>query len=197
MKNRFIEYFLKGLLYIVPIGATLWVLWKVFKYLDNLLPFSIPGVSLLLILIFIVVVGVIAEHLISNKLIEIFERWLKKAPLISLIYTSVKDLMNAFVGEKKSFTRPVSVKFAEDSEVRRLGYITNENFRNLRHAGDLITVYIPHSYNISGNVFLVPERYVEPLHVNASDLMKYTVSGGVTTLEEKAEMLEKTGKREK
>lgn len=179
-----IKYFLQGLLYVVPISVTLYVIWQVFVMLDSLIPLDIPGLGILLIFIFITVMGVIGRHLISDQIIEIVESYIKKATLINLIYTAVKDLLKAFVGDKKSFSQPVMVKLYENSEIRRIGFITNENFRHLNETNDLVTVYIPHSYNISGNMFLVPATYVQPLHVNASDLMKYAVSGGVTEIEE-------------
>ncbi len=178
-----IKYFLQGLLYVVPITVTLYVIYEAFVMIDGLIPIQIPGLGLLIVVIFITVMGVVGRHLISDKIGEVLEGTLKRAPLINLIYTAVKDLLNAFVGDKKSFKKPVVVKLFENSEVRRLGFITNENFRDLTASNDLITVYLPHSYNISGNVFLVPASYVEPLNVNPSDLMKYTVSGGVTEVE--------------
>lgn len=178
-----IKYFLQGLLYVVPITVTLYVIYEAFMMIDGLLPIQIPGLGLLIIIIFITGMGVIGRHLISDKITDLFEGILKRAPLVNVIYTAVKDLLNAFVGDKKSFKKPVVVKLFENSEVRRLGFITNENFRDLTASNDLITVYLPHSYNISGNVFLVPAHYIEPLDVNPSDLMKYTVSGGVTEVE--------------
>ena len=92
--------------------------------------------------------------------------------------------MEAFVGQKRSFSRPVMVRFNEDSEVRRLGFITNDNFSQRPEGIDLVTVYIPHSYNISGNTFLVPARFIQPIETNSSEFMKYAVSGGVTELAE-------------
>ncbi|MDZ7848779.1 MAG: DUF502 domain-containing protein [Owenweeksia sp.] len=92
--------------------------------------------------------------------------------------------MQAFVGKKKGFNKAVMVKLYENSEIRRLGFITNNNFEKLNESCDLITVYLPHSYNISGNMYLVPKHYVQPLQANASDIMKYTISGGVTELDE-------------
>ncbi|HAD96749.1 MAG TPA: hypothetical protein DCG19_05040 [Cryomorphaceae bacterium] len=177
-----IKYFLQGLLYTVPLAVTIYVIWSVFIMLDGIIPIDIPGLGILFIFLFITAMGVLGSHLLSDRIILVFEGWIKKAPLVNVIYTSVKDLMNAFVGDKKSFSRPVSVKLYEDSQIRRLGFITNDNFKHLGKNNDLITVYIPHSYNISGNMFLVPESYVEPLDVISSDLMKYTMSGGVTSV---------------
>lgn len=179
-----IKYFLQGLLYVVPISVTIYVIWEVFVMLDGLIPIDIPGLGILLIFIFITVMGVIGRHLISDTIVDFIEGYIKKATLINVIYTAVKDLLKAFVGEKKSFSKPVIVKFSNEGGLRRVGFVTNDNFKNLNETNDLVTVYIPHSYNISGNMFLVPATYVEPLDVNASDLMKYAVSGGVTEVEE-------------
>jgi len=175
-----LRYFFQGLIYIVPISVTLYVIYESFTFIDDLIPINIPGLGLLLILLFITVVGVVAQHLISDKLLKLFEGYIQRAPLINVIYSSVKDLMQAFVGNKKSFSHPVLVKFYENSAVRRMGFITNNNFEKLDDSTDLITVYIPHSYNISGNMYLVPANYVEPLGSNSGDVMKYAVSGGVT-----------------
>lgn len=179
-----IKYFFQGLLFVVPISVTIYVIWQVFVILDGLIPIDIPGLGIVLIFVFITVMGVIGRHLISDQIVEILENYIKRATLINVIYTAVKDLLKAFVGDKRSFSKPVMVKLYENSEIRRVGFLTNENFRNLNETKDLITVYIPHSYNISGNVFLVPATYVQPLDVNAADLMKYAVSGGVTQIEQ-------------
>lgn len=181
--KKILKYFLQGLLYVVPIGVTIYILWMAFVMIDGLLPINIPGLGILIIFISITVIGVISRHLLSDQILELVESYIKRAPLINVIYTAVKDLMNAFVGDKRSFNRPVMVKLYENSEIRRMGFITNDNFRNMNDSNDLITVYIPHSYNISGNMFLVPMSYIEPVNANASDIMKYCVSGGVTRVE--------------
>lgn len=179
-----LKYFFQGLIYVVPVSVTIYIIWISFDYVDSLIPVNVPGLGLLLILIFITVIGVVANHLISDRILLLFEGYLKKAPLISVIYTAVKDLMQAFVGNKKSFSKPVLVKLYENSEIRRMGFVTNNNFEKLDDSCDLITVYIPHSYNISGNMFLVPANYIERLDANSSEVMKYAVSGGVTYMEQ-------------
>lgn len=178
------KYFLQGLVSVVPITVTVYLIYKAFAIIDNLIPVDIPGLGLLIILSGITLIGMAVNHLVSDSLIAAIERLIKKAPLISLIYTAVKDLTSAFVGKKKSFSQPVMVKFSENSELRRLGFITNDNFEQLQEDCDYLTVYIPHSYNISGNMFLVPRHCIQPIRTNASEFMKYTVSAGVTELSE-------------
>lgn len=179
-----LKYFLQGLVSVVPITVTLYLIYKAFVIIDNLIPVNVPGLGLLLILSGITLIGMAVNHLISDSLLSAVERQVKRAPLISLIYTAVKDLTQAFVGKKKSFSRPVMVKLSENSELRRLGFITNDNFERLQEDCDYLTVYIPHSYNISGNMFLVPRHCIQPINTNASEFMKYAVSAGVTDLGE-------------
>ena len=88
--------------------------------------------------------------------------------------------MGAFVGEKKKFSSPVIVELSES--VSRLGFITQEDLKVIARP-DLVAVYFPHSYNVSGNVFLVKREKVKALTgVKSSDVMKFMVSGGVSPL---------------
>ena len=187
--RRFIKYFLQGVVVLAPVTVTVYLLVKVFVFMDSLNPFNIPGAGLVLTCLAIALVGFIVRNYISDRIIEWFERQVKKAPLVSIIYTAVQDLLKSFVGDRQSFKQPVIVKLYENSEIRRLGFITNDNFTKMPELGqEYITVYCPHSYNISGNVFLVPAHYVQPVNLNASDVMKYTVSGGVTQIEKAKEV---------
>ena len=156
MKNT-LRYFFQGLLVVAPIGITLYILIQLFILLDGLNPFPIPGFGLILTLVAITLIGFIVNNYVSDSIGRWIDNQIKKAPLVSIIYTSVQDLLKSFVGDRKSFTKPVLVKLYENSEIRRLGFITNDNFEKLPHLNEgLITVYCPHSYNISGNVYLVP-----------------------------------------
>lgn len=178
------KYFLQGLISVVPITVTLYLIYKAFVIMDNLIPVNVPGLGILIVITGITLIGMAVNHLVSDSLLAGLERLVKKAPLISLIYSAVKDLTQAFVGKKKSFSRPVMVKLSENSELRRLGFITNDNFEKLQEDVDYLTVYFPHSYNISGNMYLVPRHCIQPVKTNASEFMKYAVSAGVTDLPE-------------
>lgn len=195
--KQLLKYFVQGLIYVVPISVTIYVIWEVFLFIDQLIPVNVPGLGFLLVLIFITVVGVVSRHIISDRILDIFEGYVKRTPLISILYTAIKDLMQAFVGKKRSFSKPVLVKLYEHSDIRRMGFITNNNFEELDESCDLITVYIPHSYNISGNMFLVPKRYVQPFKAHAADVMKYAMSGGVTEIELLNTQQDKEGEEEK
>ena len=178
------KYFLQGLLYITPISVTIFVLVWVFQHLDSMFNFYYPGVGILILLIVITAIGYLGSFLIQLPAFAFIDNKLERAPLIKLIYTSVKDLVKAFVGQKKSFNKPVLVKLYENSEIRRLGFVTDQELTMIDEDTKLITVYLPHSFAISGQLFLVPKHYITPVNANPADTMKYIVAGGVTMMEE-------------
>jgi len=178
------KYFLQGLLYITPISVTVFVLIWVFQSLDSMVNFYYPGVGIIILVIVITAIGFLGSFLIQTPLFSYLDKVFERAPLIKLIYSSVKDLVKAFVGQKKSFNKPVLVKLYENSEIRRVGFLTDEGFGLLDGDSDLITVYLPHSFAISGQLFLVPRSYITPVSANSADVMKYIVAGGVTKLDD-------------
>ena len=179
--------FLNGLLYIVPLAALIFVITHSIKLLNSilgpLLPDNLKFLGIVLLIVIIIFVGIIGNVLISSPLSILFKNFLNNAPLLKTIYSSVKDLMNTFVGDKKGFSKPVIVKMYENSSIERIGFITNENLKSLKISDEKVLVYFPHSYAWSGDLFLVDKSYVSPLDSNSSEVMKLIVSGGVTTIE--------------
>lgn len=178
------RYFLQGLLYIVPISVTVYILMEGFIFLDSLIPLDIPGMGILSVLITITLIGFVGSFIIALPITTFLENYIKKAPLVKIIYTSVKDLISAFVGQKKSFNKPVLLKMYENSELQRIGFVTDEHPEAISLGKDLITVYVPHSYAVSGQLFVVPRHYVTPLDAQSAEVMKYIISGGVTEVTE-------------
>ena len=175
-----ISYFLRGLLFLTPLAVTGYVIYTIFVFLDGIIPVSIPGIGVLMVVALITFVGYLASLFFAKSAFEWFERGVFKIPLVSLIYTSIKDLMGAFVGDKKKFSSPVLVQI--NDTLLRPGFITQEDLSGIGEP-NLVAVYFPHSYNVSGNVFLVPKEKVRPLTgVKSSDVMKFMVSGGVSDL---------------
>ncbi|MCH6198122.1 DUF502 domain-containing protein [Aquiflexum sp. LQ15W] len=178
--KRIITYFFRGLLFVVPIALTVYVIYLIIQFLDGILPIPIPGLGILIMLSFITFIGFLASIFITKPLFDIFEKWVFKIPLINILYTSIKDLMSAFVGDKKKFNIPVIVKLSEG--MSRLGFITQDNLTILEEE-NLVAIYFPHSYNFSGNLYLVPRDNVRILkNVKSADIMKMIVSGGVSPL---------------
>jgi uncharacterized membrane protein len=160
------------------------VLIKIFEIVDGILPFKIPGIGLLVILIIITFVGILASTIIGKPLMSYYNKILDKIPLIKILYSSIKDLMSAFVGQKKKFTEPVLVRMSKDSEIEKLGFLTQKDLSILGLAKGKVAVYFPHSYNFSGNLFIVPVENVKHLNISPTEIMKFIVSGGVTELNE-------------
>ncbi|TNF39997.1 MAG: DUF502 domain-containing protein [Cytophagales bacterium] len=179
--RRILSYFFRGLLFLTPLAVTIYVMYAIFVFLDNLIPVPIPGIGILMVLALITFIGYLASLFFTKPFFEWFERGVFKIPLVNLLYTSIKDLMGAFVGEKKKFSSPVIVEISDS--MCRLGFITQEDMAVVGKE-DMVAIYFPHSYNVSGNVFLVKKEKVTPLRgVKSSDVMKFMVSGGVSNLE--------------
>ncbi len=188
--KKLAKFFFQGLLYVVPVGVTLYVIVFAFIWLDGLLrdlevfqhepyaQFNFPGLGLLVIILCITLIGFIGQVLITAPIENRFERSLKKAPLIKIIYTSVKDLLSAFVGKERKFERPVLVTLDKEGIMERFGFITASDLNELG-IKDKIAVYLPSSYGILGELYVVPSGNVKPIDAHPADVMKFIVSGGV------------------
>ncbi|WKN43735.1 DUF502 domain-containing protein [Tunicatimonas pelagia] len=184
MKNRSLPtYFFRGLLFAVPVALTIYILVVCIRWLDSLIDISIPGLGLLTILASVTLIGYLASTLLAAPLFRLLEELLTRLPLVNIIYSSLKDLISAFVGDKKKFDRPVLVALSDDLTIRKPGFITQDNLAKLGLV-DQVAVYLPHSYNFSGNLFIVPSQYVTPIEASSTEIMKFIVSGGVSGLEE-------------
>ena len=181
--KKFINYFLQGLLYIVPITVTLYVVYWTFQKIDGILPFQFPGLGLIIIIALITFIGFVGSAIIASPINSFFKRVLKRAPLLQTIYSSVKDLMSTFVGKKKGFSQPVLIKLYENSTIERIGFITNEDLSTLQIKEGKVLVYLPHSYAFSGQLFVVDSNYITPVDSSSSEIMKLIISGGVTEIE--------------
>lgn len=188
--KKLAKFFFQGLLYVVPLAVTIYVIVFAFIWLDGLLrdlevfqhepysQFNFPGLGLLVIILCITFIGFIGQILITAPIENRFERGLKKAPLIKVIYTSVKDLLSAFVGKERKFERPVLVTLDKEGIMERFGFITASDLNELG-IKDKLAVYLPSSYGILGELYVVPSENVKPIDAHPADVMKFIVSGGV------------------
>lgn len=181
--NRIITYFFRGLLFVVPLALTFYVIFQSLEWIDGLIPIAIPGLGLVIIISALTVLGYLASFFITRPFFEYFEKYLIKIPLVNIIYSSLKDLIGAFVGDQKKFNKPVLVTMDKSGILKKVGFITNESMDKLDQKG-YISVYMPHSYAWSGNQFLVDVKYIQPLNMTATAAMKFVVSGGVSGLDE-------------
>ena len=176
--KRIFGYFIRGLLLVVPITLIIYVVYQLFVFLDELIPMEIPGLGLLVLLAGITALGWLGSVFITQPIRNAANKFLDRIPLVKTIYTAITDLLSAFVGQKKSFSKPVLVKMNRESDIEKLGFITNEDLQQLNITSGKIAVYLPHSYNFSGNLFIVPVENVTPINAHTPDVMKFIVSGG-------------------
>ena len=177
-----IKYFLQGLFYVVPVGVTIYlIVWLVVK-IDGIINLDIPGLGLVAILVGVTLIGFLGSHFFVSYLRPL-DRAMEKTPLIKLVYSSMKDLMSAFVGKKKQFKTPVLVKMGEGIDFARVGFITKEDLSELGISADKVAVYFPFSFGINGQVLIVPKKNISTIQASSSDVMKFIVSGGVTNVE--------------
>jgi len=177
--KRLVDNFLKGCLVLVPTVTTVYVVWFVLHKMDSLFPLPIPGLGLLLAVVAITAIGWIASNVVGRRVVEWIERLLKNLPVVRLLFTSIKDLMGAFVGDKRTFDKPVLVRLDPNGTTRMLGFVTCERFDDARLAGH-VAVYLPQSYNFAGNVVVVPRGQVETIDADGAEFMTFIVSGGVS-----------------
>ncbi|WP_143962315.1 DUF502 domain-containing protein [Litoribacter populi] len=191
--RRFLKYFLKGLLFVVPLALTIYIIISLVVFLDSIIPLPIPGLGILVMLMFITFVGYMASVFVTRPIFDLMEKWLFKIPLVNIVYTSIKDLMQAFVGDKKKFNVTVVVKLSDN--MYRLGFLTQEDMSMIAEPG-LAAVYFPHSYNFSGNLYMIPKENIKVVeNINNADVMKFIVSGGVSELQPLDENFESTVKK--
>lgn len=181
--RRIARYFFSGTVFIVPLVATAYFIFVAFRWLDSLLNLPYPGIGFLIIFGAITIFG----YLTSNYAFKTFDEWfdhlVNKIPLVKLIYSSLKDLLGAFVGDKKKFNKPVLVTINKDNSLHQIGFVTQSDLSDLG-LNDMVVVYFPHSYAFSGNHFLVPKSSVKPLNIPGPVAMKFIVSGGVSGFKE-------------
>lgn len=174
-------YFVRGLVIFVPTVGTLYTVWLVLRWLDSSLGLPFPGLGLLMTLGLILATGFVASNVVGQAAVAAFETGIRHLPLVSLLYSSLKDLLGAFVGDKKSFDRPAMVTFDSEGKVKALGFVTCDRFDDVRLRG-FVAVYLPQAYNFAGNLVIVPKDRVEPVDAEPAQFMAFVVSGGVAAM---------------
>jgi len=177
--TRFLNYFLKGLLICIPLAATTGIIVWLFNKIDSLVWVNhFPGLGFIIVLGIILSVGFLGSSYITKPLLDWFDEWLEKTPGVKFLYSSVKDIMEAFVGEKKKFNSPVLVEMNGEG-IYKIGFITLNDLSNLKLEG-MSGVYFPKSYGFMGDLYLVKNEKIKPLDANPTVVFKMIVSGGVT-----------------
>ena len=186
-----VKDFLKGLIIVVPVVTTIYLVWLPVTFFDDLVlvqllkidfkdghaPF--PGVGLAITAFGIWAIGMLASNRIGDRIFRKFEKLLRSVPILDLLYSTLHDLVEAFAGEKRKFDKPVLVDLIPGEDVKALGFLTRDDLE-FPGVDDRVAVYFPQSYNIAGNLLVLPRERVTPLDTDAGKFMSLIVSGGVT-----------------
>lgn len=192
--GRILRYFLQGLLFTVPIALTAYALWWVFSFVDELLldyiseylGYRIPGLGLLILAVALTFAGFLGSSIVFNPILKYVDGLISRTPVIKILYTSFKEFLSAFVGKDKKFTEPVLVKFSKDADMEKIGFVTGKDLSHLGIEENKVAVYFPYSYTFTGTLFIVPAENVRPLNASPTEVMKFLVSAGVTSIQGKA-----------
>lgn len=186
-----LNYLIKGLLIVLPIALSIFiVIWAVttvdsWLNVNNILGVdpntgasrNIPGLGLALVVSLILLAGIFVTYFVTEPMYNWFQRLLDKVPLLKFIYSSIKDLTEAFVGDEKKFNNPVLVEV--EGDLKRIGFLTQGDLKSIGLPGESI-VYFPFSYSFAGQVYIVKHEKIKPLNMSAAEAMKLVVSGGVS-----------------
>jgi uncharacterized membrane protein len=185
-----IKSFINGILTIVPILLVIYVVYKIFMFLDGILgntlkPYLkesyIPGIGLLLTLLLITFLGWLSTKFITGTVFRLIDRLLEKIPGVKTIYSVIKDTVHSFLGEKKSFSKVVLISHP-GSNMKSVGFLTSENLQHFYEPLDhCVAVYIPQTFQVAGFTVLVPKESVEIIDVKPEEAMKFILSGGMTS----------------
>jgi len=182
--RKLLNLFLRGLLVVLPIALTIGILFWILGLLGNVLHLNNLSFGAIILYLasgiaVIILIGKVTEGVVAQQVISFLEGVIEKAPGLSWIFGTTKDVTKAFVGKEKKFTKPVKVRITEYHW--RFGFLTQEDLADVglpQHC----TVYLPMSYAITGELIVAKKIDVEPLDVDSGALMKFIVSGGVTEI---------------
>ena len=175
--NWIVKNFLRGVIIVVPIALTIYLIYEGFTRIDRLLTLPYPGVGFGLTILLMILIGALASNFFVRKFLELTNAVFTRAPLVRLIYAAIRDLLEAFVGDQKRFNQPVAVSLADG--VRTVGFITQNDLGFISMPGH-VAVYLPFSYSVAGCLVMVSSERVEKLSVDSASLMALLISGGVS-----------------
>lgn len=177
--TRLLNYFFRGLIILAPAVLTIYVFWLIFSTVDRWMGLSVPGAGIAVTIVLITLFGFLTSSVLARWLLTLVDGMFKRLPLVRLVYSSTRDLLDAFVGEKRRFDRPVVVTTSADGVEKAFGFVTTEAMSRFG-LEDHVTVYLPFSYTFTGVIRIYPARNVKPLATDSAELMAFVVSGGVT-----------------
>ncbi len=189
--KRIFGYFLQGVLLVAPVFIVIYILYSLFITIDGwlitkietLTGISMPGTGIIFLFISLTLLGFIGETALLQPIKTLAGKLIHKIPVLNLLFSALNDLFSAFVGKDRKFNIPVKVLFNRENNLWKLGFVTKETLEEL-DLPEQAAVYFPHSYNFSGELYLVPTERIEKVDLSPAEAMKFIVSGGVTRFEQ-------------
>ncbi len=193
------KYFITGLLILVPLAITLWVLHAVISTMDqsllllppewrpeNLVGFQFLGLGTILTLLIIFVTGLLAQNFIGNYVVKIWEALLNRIPIVNSIYSSVKQVSDTlFSSSGNAFRKAVLIEYPRQGSWT-IGFLTGVPGGDVVNhlQGEFVSVYVPTTPNPTSGFFLmVPKKDAIELDMSVDAALKYIVSMGVVAPE--------------
>jgi uncharacterized membrane protein len=183
--RRLLRYFVQGLIILAPIGITLYAMYWLFEQVDQILrPYlNVPGLGFALIILGVILIGWVSSIFLIGSFFNLLDQWLDRAPGIKFIYTSTKELFEAFAGDKRKFKTPVLASVFEP-DVWVVGFLTDEEMQKFNMGQEHVAVYVPQAYNFAGQLYVLPRTRIKKIdRIASGDAMKYAVTGGVADLD--------------
>ncbi|KPK98315.1 MAG: hypothetical protein AMJ95_05015 [Omnitrophica WOR_2 bacterium SM23_72] len=193
------RYIITGLVVVVPILITVYVLFVAFRFLDGILGrflntyfkeevgFYVPGMGLILLFVIIVVIGFLVSRFLNKRIFRGIEKWFAGLPFIDRIYPLVKQIVLFILAEKEFVFKKVVLVEYPSKGLWSLGFLTNEEFSKINEAcaRSLVSVFIPSTPGpLTGYVIFVPKEDLKFLDMAVSDALKIIISGGVVKPED-------------
>ena len=192
--NRLRRFFLTGLVVVVPIFLTIYILVVSFKFIDGILGkylvhylksytgFYVPGLGFILFFLIIIFVGFLATRFIGRKIFPQLEKWFSGLPLINKVYPTLKQIVLFILAQKEfGFQKVVLVEYPSKG-IWSVGFITNEHYEKINSAlnKEMVAVFVPNSPGpLTGYVIFVSKEELKLVDIPVSDALKIIISGGV------------------
>ena len=173
------RYFVQGLIVLLPIVTTIWVLTNLFQWVDDLFPIRTPGLGFVCALLIATFVGWLASFFVGRWLVRLTDWVVGRIPLVGSVYGTLKDMFQAFGGDKKTFEHPVVVTLSPGGTAKILGFVTKDDLSEIGLPGE-VAVLLQQSLNFAGNLVIVPKEQVRALPIDAGNFMTFVMSGGLT-----------------
>jgi uncharacterized membrane protein len=183
------RWFVQGLIVLLPLATTLGVVTYVFNKLDGLfhigrpdeptVGLGIPGLGFALAVVTITAVGWLASFFVGRWLVRLTDWLIGRIPLVSSIYGTIKEFLQAVGGERKTFERPVVVTLMPGGSAKVLGFVTRDDLAEIGLPGE-VAVLLQQSLNFAGNLVIFPKEQVRALDVDSGRFFSFIMSGGLT-----------------